>query len=151
MQGFSLPSPKVGGGAGGGGCLRGVRLVPFGIISLFSKTKLLPEIVFLRKVNLMSPNITSGSQMASDALLCFATQVEKLPEPYFITGPQAGYIYHRWLQPIYKMIEICIPPEKVMSWQEILPSSWTVLSQPPTLTQMRRAGSKNPSLCDWCF
>lgn len=93
----------------------------------------------MRKVNAMSRKMTSGSQMASDALTHLATQVEKLPEPYLITGPQAAYVYHRWLQPISKMIEICIPPEKVMTWQAILSSSWTVLSQPPTVTRMRRA------------
>ncbi len=74
-----------------------------------------------------------------DALANLMVQTEMLPEPYLITGPQAAYLYHHWLQPIIKMIDISIPSENKPLWQDRFPAPWVVLSQTPTLNQARQA------------
>jgi hypothetical protein len=74
----------------------------------------------------------------NNALVDLALQAETLPEPYLITGPQAAYIYHRWLSPITKIIHIRILKEDVPTWQHLLTSGWTVFTETPTLTQVHR-------------
>lgn len=79
------------------------------------------------------------TQAPSDALAHLTAQAEMLPEPYLVTGPQAAYLYHRWLSPMTKIINIRILKEDVSTWQRILNSPWLVFSQAPTLTQVHRA------------
>ena len=75
----------------------------------------------------------------NDALANLAALASTLPEPYLVTGPQAAYIYHRWLRPIPKMITLCIPKEGRSVWQAILRPPWTVLDNSPGLNQVRMA------------
>lgn len=74
----------------------------------------------------------------NNALAYLALQAERLPEPYLITGPQAAYLYHRWLSPITKIVHIRILKEDVPTWQHLLTSHWTVFTETPTLTQVHR-------------
>ncbi|RLC65996.1 MAG: hypothetical protein DRI48_05750 [Chloroflexi bacterium] len=77
----------------------------------------------------------------SDALIDLIAQAEALPEPYLITGPQAAYIYHGWLHPVPKIVDVCIPSLEggKAAWQAALRPPWTVLAQTPTLSQARLA------------
>ena len=86
-----------------------------------------------------------------DALANLAAHADTLPEPYLVTGPQAGYLYHRWLSPISKMVDLSIPQESVATWQAILPEPWVVLTHPPTYTLLRqttRMAILEPSLSE---
>lgn len=71
----------------------------------------------------------------NDALANLVAEAETLPEPYLITGPQAAYVYHRWLRPISKMVDVCIPEESKATWQVALRPPWTVFTKTPTLRQ----------------
>ncbi len=75
----------------------------------------------------------------NDALANLTAQAETLPEPYLVTGPQAAYIYHCWLQPISKMVDVCIPAGKKALWLAALRPPWTVLIKTPTLNRARLA------------
>lgn len=74
-----------------------------------------------------------------DALANLAAHAEAWPSPYLVSGPQAAYMYHRWLLPISKMIDLSIPVESVATWQAILGPPWQVLTNPPTYLQMQQA------------
>ncbi len=75
----------------------------------------------------------------NNALANLVAEAETLPEPYLITGPQAAYIYHRWLHPISKMVDICIPEESKATWQVALRPPWRVCTKIPTWRQAHLA------------
>ncbi len=75
----------------------------------------------------------------SDALAAFAALTDHLPGDYLIIGPRASYIYHHWLMPIHKMIDLRIRPADLSAWQAALTAPWTVSTQIPTITQIRAA------------
>ena len=79
------------------------------------------------------------SLKAHDALANLAAHAQTLPEPYLVTGPQAAYLYHRWLSPISKMIDLSIPPESLATWQATLSPPWAVHAKPPSYTELQKA------------
>ena len=81
----------------------------------------------------------SPSPKADDALANLAAQADRLPGPYLITGAQAAYIYHRWLLPIAKVVNVRIPEGNAAYWRTALMPPWTVVTQTPSLSEVRPA------------
>lgn len=77
----------------------------------------------------------------SDARAMLAAQAAQAPLPgdYLIVGPHASFAYHRWLMPVYKIINLRIRPIDLSSWQAEFTSPWTVLNRIPTTAQLRSA------------
>ena len=82
---------------------------------------------------------TTLTLMPSDAVAQLTTQAERLPTPYLITGAQAAYLYHHWLRPIAKMVNLCILADALEQWRSVLAAPWLVCVETPTLTQVRPA------------
>ncbi len=75
----------------------------------------------------------------SDALRALAGLTDHLPGDYLIVGAHASYAYHHWLMPIKKMIELRVRSQELALWQTTLAPPWTVLTEIPTMTQIRSA------------
>ncbi len=87
----------------------------------------------------------------SDALAMLAALAPRLPGDYLIVGPQASYAYHRWLNPIYKMVDIRVNAGDVPAWHTTLASPWAVFTQIPHTSQIRanvRIALLQPNLAD---
>ncbi len=90
----------------------------------------------------------------SNALAAFAALADHLPGDYLIVGPHAGYIYHHRLMPISRMIDLRVRSRDLSSWQAALVPPWTVLTQIPTLAQVRsaaRLARLEPTLVDTLY
>jgi hypothetical protein len=95
--------------------------------------------------------IPTAVRQDSDALAAFAALADRLPGDYLIVGAHAGYIYHHWLMPISKMIDLRVRSRDLAAWQTALVPPWTVLTQIPTLAQVRsaaRLARLEPTLVD---
>lgn len=87
----------------------------------------------------------------SDALTMLVAIAPRLPGDYLIVGPQANFAYHRWLNPIYKMVDIRVNTKDVSAWHATLVSPWAVFSQIPNTSQIQanvRIALLQPNLAD---
>jgi hypothetical protein len=56
--------------------------------------------------------------------------------PYVITGSRASVLYHRWLSPVPKIVELRIYPEDHGYWVNLLQSEAVYVSETPPTTEM---------------
>lgn len=82
---------------------------------------------------------TADAQSQDGRLAWLSGKVAGLNKPYLVTGPQAAYVYHRWLTPLENLATLQVYAEDVSAWHQLSGRECHVFDSPPTTTQVQAA------------